>query len=50
MFTRVLKGHIALDSLVFPKDTNTCVLDGFARSSLWELGENYKHGILSRHS
>lgn len=44
MFTRVLKGHIAVDSRVFPVGTPGCLLDTFARSALWEVGKNYNHG------
>lgn len=43
-FTRVLQGHIAIDSAVFPKGTTGHVLDGFARMSLWKVGLDYKHG------
>jgi Xaa-Pro aminopeptidase len=43
-FTRVLKGHIALDSMVFPEDTPGCVLDVLARKALWEVGLDYGHG------
>ncbi|KAJ1736109.1 hypothetical protein LPJ61_000159 [Coemansia biformis] len=43
-FTRVLKGHIALDSAVFPDGTSGFVLDPLARLPLWELGLDYRHG------
>lgn len=43
-FTRVLRGHIALDSAVFPEGTTGHVLDAFARKPLWEVGLDYKHG------
>ncbi|PON76408.1 Creatinase [Parasponia andersonii] len=43
-FTRVLKGHIALDQAVFPENTPGFVLDAFARSSLWKTGLDYRHG------
>ena len=43
-FTRVLCGHIALDSAVFPKGTTGQLLDGFARQMLWKAGLDYKHG------
>ncbi|KAL8159507.1 hypothetical protein V2J09_001044 [Rumex salicifolius] len=43
-FTRVLKGHIALDEAVFPENTPGFVLDAFARSSLWKVGLDYRHG------
>lgn len=43
-FTRVLKGHIALATAVFPHGTNGGQLDGFARRPLWEAGLDYAHG------
>ncbi|KAK5786433.1 aminopeptidase P2 [Gossypium arboreum] len=43
-FTRVLKGHIALDEAVFPENTPGFVLDAFARSALWKIGLDYRHG------
>eukprot|EP00898_Chlorokybus_atmophyticus_P005799 jgi/Chlat1/621/Chrsp103S08590 len=43
-FTRVLQGHIALDSAVFPERTPGFVLDAFARASLWSAGLDYRHG------
>jgi hypothetical protein len=43
-FTRVLKGHIALATAVFPHGTNGGQLDGFARRPLWEVGLDYAHG------
>ncbi|KAK9139784.1 hypothetical protein Scep_009465 [Stephania cephalantha] len=48
-FTRVLqfldlKGHIAIDQAVFPETTPGFVLDAFARSSLWKVGLDYRHG------
>uniref|UniRef100_A0A803R5E0 Uncharacterized protein n=1 Tax=Cannabis sativa TaxID=3483 RepID=A0A803R5E0_CANSA len=43
-FTRVLKGHIAIDQAVFPENTPGFVLDAFARSSLWKTGLDYRHG------
>jgi len=44
MFTRVLKGHIGLDSAIFPTGTPGCLLDTFARQHLWSIGKNYIHG------
>jgi Xaa-Pro aminopeptidase len=44
MFTRVLKGHIALDSQIFPSGTAGCQLDSFAREHLWAIGKDYIHG------
>ena len=43
-FTRVLKGHIALATAVFPPGTVGGQLDGFARRPLWEAGLDYAHG------
>ena len=43
-FTRVLKGHIALATAVFPKGTSGRQLDSFARRPLWEAGVDYAHG------
>ncbi len=43
-FTRVLKGHIALDLAVFPEGTNGSQLDSFARQFLWVAGLDYAHG------
>jgi len=44
IFTRVLKGHIAVDTAVFPEGTPGFVLDAFARRDLWSAGLNYLHG------
>jgi len=43
-FTRVLKGHIALDRAVFPQGTIGSQLDSFARQYLWNVGVDYAHG------
>lgn len=43
-YTRVLKGNIGVDSMVFPENTPGFVLDVFARKSLWEAGKDYGHG------
>jgi Xaa-Pro aminopeptidase len=43
-FTRVLKGHIAIATAVFPEGTNGGQLDGFARQYLWAAGCDYAHG------
>ena len=42
--TRVLKGHIQIDQLVFPAGTNGSQLDAFARQYLWQAGVDYAHG------
>jgi len=43
-FTRVLKGHIAVATSIFPKGTRGSQLDSFARRPLWEAGLDYAHG------
>ena len=43
-FTRVLKGHIALGSAVFPEGTRGNQLDALARQFLWQSGLDYAHG------
>jgi|GEM_PF-15706 len=43
-FTRVLKGHIALASIIFPEGTTGADLDVLARQHLWALGLDYNHG------
>ena len=43
-FTRVLKGHIAIATIVFPKGTNGAQIDSFARKSLWDAGLDFDHG------
>jgi Xaa-Pro aminopeptidase len=43
-FTRVLMGHIAIATTVFPKGTRGSQLDSFARRPLWEAGLDYAHG------
>ncbi len=42
--TRVLKGHIALSRVRFPKGTTGSALDILARLALWEAGIDYDHG------
>ena len=43
-FTRVLKGHIALDRATFPIGTLGSQLDTLARQYLWHAGIDYAHG------
>lgn len=43
-FTQVLKGHIALGMVVFPKGVSGQNLDALARAPLWADGEDYAHG------
>jgi Xaa-Pro aminopeptidase len=38
-YTRVLKGNIGVDSMIFPENTPGFVLDVMARKSLWEGGK-----------
>ena len=42
--TRVLKGHIAIATLVFPQGVGGAHLDAFARRALWQVGLDYDHG------
>ena len=42
--TRVLKGHIAIATLVFPQGVGGVHLDAFARRALWAAGLDYDHG------
>ena len=43
-FTLVMKGHIALETAVFPAGTRGTQLDILARKAMWDLGLNYGHG------
>ena len=43
-FTLVLKGHIALSQVRFPKGTTGHALDALARMALWSHGLDYDHG------
>ncbi|KAG8902023.1 hypothetical protein FRC01_009691, partial [Tulasnella sp. 417] len=43
-FTRVLQGHIAIDTAVVPNGTTGYVIDSFARRALWQDGLDYRHG------
>jgi Xaa-Pro aminopeptidase len=42
--TRVMKGHIAIATLVFPRGVGGAHLDAFARRALWQVGLDYDHG------
>lgn len=44
MTTRVLKGHIALSSALFPENSPGHRLDSFARRPLWDCMEDFDHG------
>lgn len=43
-FTLVMKGHIALATMMFPDDTRGAQLDAIARQFLWRNGLSYLHG------
>ncbi|KAF9478360.1 Creatinase/aminopeptidase [Pholiota conissans] len=43
-YTRVLQGHIAIDTAIFPEGTSGRQLDVLARKALWKDGLNYMHG------
>ncbi|MFM9853345.1 MAG: aminopeptidase P family protein [Sphingomonadaceae bacterium] len=43
-FTRVLKGHIAIATAIFPQGTTGSQLDSLARQPLWSVGLDYAHG------
>ena len=43
-YTLVLKGHIAIASAIFPKNTKGRELDSLARVALWFEGKDYAHG------
>lgn len=43
-YTQVLKGHIALATVVFPQGTTGSQLDVLARRALWADGVDYDHG------
>ncbi len=43
-FTRVLKGHIAIATAMFPVGTTGAQLDTLARTPLWRAGLDYDHG------
>ena len=43
-FTRVLKGHIAIATAIFPDGTMGGQIDAFARRPLWDAGLDFAHG------
>jgi Xaa-Pro aminopeptidase len=43
-FTRVLKGHIAIATAIFPENTTGAQLDTLARMALWQAGLDFDHG------
>ncbi|KAJ3748053.1 putative Xaa-Pro aminopeptidase P [Lentinula detonsa] len=42
--TRVLQGHIAIDSAIFPNGTTGYIIDSWARKALWKDGLDFRHG------
>jgi Xaa-Pro aminopeptidase len=44
-FTRVLKGHIAIARVVFPKGASGAQIDALARQWLWQAGLDFDHGV-----
>ncbi len=44
MYTRVLKGHIGLSMLKFPRGFSGRQIELPARKALWDVGKNYGHG------
>jgi Xaa-Pro aminopeptidase len=42
--TRVMQGHIAIATAVFPKGVGGSHLDALARRALWQAGLDYDHG------
>jgi Xaa-Pro aminopeptidase len=42
--TRVMQGHIAIATAIFPKGVGGAHLDAFARRALWQAGLDYDHG------
>ena len=42
--TRVMKGHIAIATTVFPQGVGGAHLDAMARRALWQVGLDYDHG------
>ena len=43
-FTRVMQGHIAIATAIFPQGVAGPHLDALARRTLWEAGLDYDHG------
>lgn len=44
VYTLVLKGHIQLELVRFPKGASGTQLDALARNAMWREGYNYLHG------
>jgi len=43
-YTRVLKGNIGVDTMIWPEETPGFVLDVMARKALWDIQKDYGHG------
>jgi Xaa-Pro aminopeptidase len=43
-FSRVLRGHIAIATAIFPENTSGAQLDPLARTALWQAGLDFDHG------
>ena len=44
VYTLVLKGHLSLENLCFPRSASGTQLDAVARTAMWREGMNYMHG------
>ena len=44
VYTLVLKGHLSLQSLCFPRSAAGTQLDAVARTAMWRCGMNFMHG------
>lgn len=44
VYTLVLKGHLALQNLCFPRGASGTQLDAVARTAMWREGMNFMHG------
>ena len=46
MYTRVLMGNLDLQDVKFPKEkTFGCYLEPLARKHLWQIGQDFGHGV-----
>lgn len=44
VYTLVLKGHLSLENLCFPRGASGTQLDAVARTAMWREGMNFMHG------
>ena len=44
VYTLVLKGHLSLQNLCFPRSASGTQLDAVARTAMWREGMNFMHG------